>query len=42
MKKSRLHLTVLEKVEFEIGNIAAFSKNTSQEKGQAVSHGPIT
>ena len=33
---------VFGKVEFKVGNIAAFSKNTSQEKGKAVSHGPIT
>ena len=40
--KSRLHLMVFGKVEFKVGNIAAFSENTSQEKGKAVSHGPIT
>ena len=41
-KKSRLHLTVVGRVEFKGGNIATFSKNTSQEKGKAVSHGLIT
>ena len=43
LKKIRLHLTVFGKVELvEVGNIDAFSKNTSQEKGKAVSHGLMT
>ena len=33
---------VKKKIESEIENIAAISKNTSQEKGKAVSHGPMT
>ena len=38
----RLHRMVFRKVESKRGNIAAFSKNTSQEKGKAVSHAPMT
>ena len=41
-KKIRLRLTVFEKIEFKVDNIVFFSKNTSQEKGKAMRHGPIT
>ena len=40
-KKFRFRFMVKKKIESEIENIAAISKNTSQEKGKAVSHGPM-